>query len=77
MRQNLLTTCRKCHPGATADFPNAWVGHFPPTADNHPLLYTVNLFYTILIPAVVGGFLLLIGTDIFRIIRTRIFRSRN
>lgn len=66
IRENLLTTCKQCHPDATADFPDAWVGHFPPTLESHPLLFVVNLFYAILIPVVVGGFLFLVLTDIIR-----------
>ncbi len=71
IRENLLTTCRQCHPNATADFPDAWVGHFPPTLESHPLLFVVNAFYTILIPVVVASFILLVATDIFRRIRRR------
>jgi predicted CXXCH cytochrome family protein len=71
IRENLVTTCKQCHPGATADFPAAWVGHFPPTLESHPLLFLVNLFYTFLIPAVVGAFIFLVLTDIIRRIRER------
>ena len=71
IRENLLQTCQQCHPGATSDFPAAWVGHFPPTAESHPLLFVVNLFYTILIPVTIGGFLLLVATDVYRRIRGR------
>ena len=72
VRENLLTTCQQCHPGATADFPDAWIGHFPPTLQSHPLMFLVDLFYQILIPATIGGFLLLIATDLFRRIRVRL-----
>lgn len=68
-KQNLLATCQQCHPNATSNFPDSWVGHFEPSTDNHPLMYLVDLFYKILIPAVLGGFVLLISTDIFA--RTR------
>ena len=71
VRENLLETCQQCHPGATSNFPTSWVGHFPPTAESHPLVFVVTLFYNVLIPAVVGAFLLLIATDVFRRIRTR------
>ena len=70
VRANLLETCRQCHPDATTDFPDSWIGHRSPTLDSDPLLYLVNLFYKILIPGVMGAFLFLIGTDVFR----RIFR---
>ncbi len=71
IRENLLTTCRQCHPGATADFPAAWVGHFPPTLESHPLLFVVNTFYSILIPGVIAAFVFLVLTDIYRRIRQR------
>ncbi|MCA9892934.1 MAG: cytochrome c3 family protein [Anaerolineae bacterium] len=76
IRENLLDTCRTCHPDASADFPDSWVGHFPPSLDNHPLMFLVNLFYQILIPVVVGGFLFLIATDIIRRIR-KMFSGRS
>jgi predicted CXXCH cytochrome family protein len=69
VRENLVTTCQECHPGATADFPASWVGHFPPTLESHPLLFLVDLFYKLLIPAVIGAFILLVLTDIIRRIR--------
>ena len=72
VRENLLATCQQCHPDATADFPDSWVGHFPPTLESHPLLAIVNAFYTILIPFVLGAFLFLVSTDIFRRLRRRI-----
>lgn len=72
VRENLLATCQQCHPDATADFPDSWVGHHAPTLDSHPLLYAVNLFYDILIPGVVGVFLLLIATDLIYRIRRRL-----
>ena len=72
VRENLLSTCQQCHPDATSNFPDSWVGHFEPTLDSHPILYLVNLFYIILIPVVIGGFGLLISTDVFRMIRERI-----
>jgi predicted CXXCH cytochrome family protein len=55
VKQNLLVTCQRCHPDATANFPDSWVGHFPPSRDRYPLVYYVNLFYLILIPVVLGG----------------------
>ena len=72
VRQNLLATCQECHPGATADFPDSWVGHFPPSPDNHPLVFFVDLFYNLFIPIVLGGFFVLIGVDIIGRFRRRI-----
>ncbi len=75
VKENLLTTCRQCHPSATADFPSAWVGHFPPTLESQPLLFVVNAFYSVLIPLVIAGFIFLVATDIFRRIRRRLSRQ--
>ncbi len=75
VRDNLLATCQKCHPSASADFPDAWVGHFPPSLQTQPLMYVVNLFYSVLIPVVMGGFIFLILTDIYRRIRDRVGRG--
>lgn len=71
VRENLLETCQQCHPGATSNFPDSWVGHFPPTIESHPLIFVVTLFYNILIPVTITAFLLLIATDVFRRIRRR------
>jgi predicted CXXCH cytochrome family protein len=74
IRDHLVDTCRECHPNASSDFSDAWIGHFPPTLDKHPLLFLVNMFYNILIPATIGAFLFLIATDIIRRIRERLRR---
>jgi predicted CXXCH cytochrome family protein len=74
IRENLLETCRQCHPGATADFPSSWVGHFPPTLESHPLLFLVKLFYTVLIPVVLVAFAFLVLTDLYRRVRGRLRR---
>jgi predicted CXXCH cytochrome family protein len=63
IKKNLLTTCRRCHPDATVNFPDSWVGHFPPTRDSYPLVYWVNLFYRFLIPITIGGMLLVVLID--------------
>lgn len=63
VKENLLATCKSCHPDATANFPASWVGHFAPSRTNYPLVYYVNLFYRILIPAVIGGMGLFVLID--------------
>jgi predicted CXXCH cytochrome family protein len=70
VKQNLLVTCQRCHPEATANFPDSWVGHFAPSPTNQPLVYYVNLFYKILVPGVIGAMLLFVGLDfVSRIVR--------
>ncbi len=73
-KKNLLTTCKACHPDATEDFPDSWVGHFRPSPTNNPLVYYVNLFYRILIPTVIGGMLAFVLLDAFRRIVNRFQR---
>jgi predicted CXXCH cytochrome family protein len=63
VKQNLLTTCQKCHPDATTNFPDAWVGHWRPSPTSNPLVYYVNLFYKILIPSVIGAMGLFVVVD--------------
>ncbi len=75
VKENLLATCRKCHPDATAGFPDSWVGHFSPSRDRNPLVYYVNLFYRFFIPAVIGGMLLFVLVDAGRRIADRIRRK--
>ncbi len=64
VKENLVKTCRQCHPDATANFPTAWVGHYQPSPDRYPLVYYVNLFYKILIPAVLGFFIIFIFLEV-------------
>ena len=71
IKENLLVTCQQCHPDANANFPASWTSHFEPSPQHNPLVYTVNLFYQILIPTVIGGFALFIGSDVYRQLRKR------
>ena len=66
IKENLVVTCQQCHPDANANFPASWTSHFEPSPEHNPLVYYVNLFYTVLIPGVLGGFGLLIGSDVYR-----------
>ena len=75
VKENLLATCQRCHPDATANFPDSWAGHFQPSRDRFPLVYYVNLFYKILIPAVIGGMALFVGIDALRRIINRFSRK--
>jgi predicted CXXCH cytochrome family protein len=75
VKENLLVTCQKCHPDATSNFPDSWVGHFIPSRQYYPLVYYVNLFYRILIPAVIGAMLLFVLLDAGRRILNRVRRK--
>ena len=71
VRENLLVRCQVCHPDATANFPDSWLSHYIPSPENAPLVYFVNLFYSIFIPVVLGGMVALVGLDVFTGIRLR------
>ncbi len=71
IKENLLKTCRKCHPEATANFPAAWLSHYRPSPQHYPLVYYVNLFYKIFIPTVLGGMALFVISDAGRKIARR------
>ena len=66
LKQNMLKACQRCHPDATTNFPDSWLSHYIPSPDKYPLVYYVNLIYMILIPTVIGGMVLYVGTDIYR-----------
>jgi cytochrome c553 len=71
MQENLLVKCQRCHPDATASFPAAWMSHYEPSPENYPIVYYVNLFYKFFIPAVLGGMIFFVLTDIYRRIVNR------
>jgi hypothetical protein len=71
IKQNLLKTCQRCHPDATTNFPDSWLSHYPPSPEHSPLVYFVDLFYKILIPAVIGAMVVFNLTDIRRRISHR------
>ncbi len=71
MRANLVRTCRQCHPGATENFPAAWLSHYEPTWQRAPLVYSVKLFYAIMIPVMVTGLVLQILLHLWRVVVNR------
>jgi predicted CXXCH cytochrome family protein len=75
IKENLLVTCQKCHPGATANFPTSWVSHYRPDAKRTPLVFFVNLFYWILIPAVLSLMIGLVAIDARKRIASRGYKE--
>ena len=71
IKANLLETCRECHPDANENFPNAWTSHYEPSLDHYPLVFLVNWFYRIVIPATVGFLGFIVVTDVYRRARDR------
>jgi len=68
---NLQKTCQRCHTGATANFPAAWLSHWEPTPEKAPLVWGVTLFYMLLIPFMVGGLGLQIVLHLWRTLVNR------
>jgi predicted CXXCH cytochrome family protein len=66
IKENLLKTCQQCHPDATSNFPASWMSHYIASPEKYPTVYYVNLFYTILIPLVLGGMLAFVLLDLAR-----------
>jgi predicted CXXCH cytochrome family protein len=67
LRANLAATCRKCHAGATENFPAAWLSHYEASWRRAPLVYAVKVFYWIFIPFTIGGLLIHIGLHLWRV----------
>jgi Cytochrome c3 len=76
IRENLLARCQRCHPDATSNFPDAWLSHYIPSPDKTPLVYAVDIFYRLFIPATLGGMAILVGLDASWQIRRRMKSRR-
>ena len=72
LKQNQLVKCQRCHPDATANFPDAWMSHYIASPQKYPLVYYVNLFYKFFIPAIIGGMLIFVISDIVRRVINRV-----
>jgi predicted CXXCH cytochrome family protein len=66
VKSRLVKRCQKCHPGATEEFPNAWLSHYEPSLSNAPLVFLINLTYKIFIPFMLIGLILQILLHIWR-----------
>jgi hypothetical protein len=66
VKPKLLERCRKCHPGATENFPDAWLSHYIPSLATAPLVFIINTAYKIFLPVMVAGLLLQILLHIWR-----------
>ena len=67
LKANLLKTCRKCHPDASESFPSAWLSHYEPSLERTPLLWSVQKFYSIFIPFIIGGLVLQVLLHLWRV----------
>ncbi|MFO0757711.1 MAG: cytochrome c3 family protein [Byssovorax sp.] len=77
VKQNLVETCRRCHPGADDKFPSAWLAHYQPDRNKWPLVYWVDVFYKLAIPGILGGMGLYIVLEVAHAIVSRIRRRRS
>jgi len=68
---NLQRTCQRCHQGAPAMFPQAWLSHWEPSPRKAPAVWVVRQFYRLMIPFMVGGLVLQIGLHILGVLRKR------
>lgn len=64
--RNILTTCRRCHSTAGRFFASAWTEHKTPGPGASPLVWYVQIFYRVLIPAVLGFLAVLTVLDLSR-----------
>jgi Cytochrome c3 len=72
VKEKLVETCQRCHPGADANFPAAWTSHYEPDRERWPIVYWVNLAYKFLIPSIIGLMLLYILLDLIRAVINRV-----
>ena len=63
IKENLVKTCRKCHPDATANFPTSWTRHYRASPERYTLVWAVEWFYRLLIPSLIGFFVAFIALD--------------
>jgi predicted CXXCH cytochrome family protein len=73
---NLLDTCGRCHQGAGANFTSSGSGHFRTGRKRSLLVYCVELFYLLLIPAVIGPMAIYIGLDVLHRLRKKLAETR-
>lgn len=71
IQQNLLATCQKCHVGASPNFPSSWIGHYESSLNKQPAVFLIGWFYKLLIPFIIGGLLVHILLDLWKIITDR------
>jgi predicted CXXCH cytochrome family protein len=70
-KQNLVKRCQKCHPGATAGFPDSWISHYEPNFRKAPMIFLIDWGYKFFIPFMIIGLLLQIFLHMWRYIVNR------
>lgn len=72
---NLLATCRQCHPDVGPNWTSAWVGHNRIDAQRTPILYYTEAFYSSLAPLVLWGSIFYVVLQALHALIVRIRRS--
>jgi len=49
---NILSTCQQCHPNASSNWTDAWVGHNKINAERTPYLFYIDTFYSSFTPII-------------------------
>ncbi|MFQ5577153.1 MAG: cytochrome c3 family protein [Anaerolineae bacterium] len=76
IKENLLETCRQCHPDVTPNFPAAWMAHRESDRQESPLVYYVETFFTILTTLVIVALVAHIILDFSRLVVKKIKSGR-
>ena len=71
MKIKLLKRCSSCHPGASENFPDAWLSHYRPSFTIAPMVFITEQFYRIMLPITIVGILFLVLLDIWRYYKNR------
>jgi len=71
VRKDVMAACQKCHPNASTNFPDAWLGHYELSLEKTPLPWLVRAFYWVMIPFMLIGLTLHIVVDLWRVARNR------
>lgn len=72
MQENLVETCRQCHTDATANFPAAWIGHYPPSPYDNAPVYWIRVIYTVILTAGMAGIIGHVVLDMGRVTFDRV-----
>ncbi len=77
LKANILKRCQVCHPTATTNFSDAWLSHYIPSPDKYPVVYYVNLFYSVFIPGVLIPMAILVVLDVSSIVHGKARKQKD
>ena len=67
MTSTVKAACGKCHKDTAQTFPAAWLSHYPPSPTHAPLVWGVQMFYSVFIPFGVIGLILHLLLHVYRL----------